>query len=497
MHTLIRRLVFFLAWSVAGFFLYKSAGTLFGTFRTDELYYLQDAWAAYKDFSTLRGVPPHFNRLLEVYWRLTQGHVAYAWTWRCLMLLVVAAQAWVIYRMLVRVMPAWMRPWRHVAVSASAAFVLVMCAYRGYEIRPEAIPNTLILLAAYWIFFVGRDREGSAAGLILLALSGVALILAASISFRHTLPAGILLLFALYELIRSCRQKFMREVVFVVSGWLLLAGYLNFFSFDLLDGVQQARSWQHGREARTWLGRLEFGGGLWHLEAKATFLGCALFLAVLACLPGNKGGRRVAVMASFAALAAYYAFLFGFDGRPFEYVRSVEWLLLVVCICVVLQNMSWSSWCLNWLGGISVLLALASAGVLVDEAIDNVDYWRNSNVAIEALRDSVSSEGLTQATDRELVALATASPSVIDQMRARGVFCERFPDGKALVYSFGVHPICMRDAGSLALAGWEGSMNLDDVDFAGLKWLSLPPDAGDDVKSRLIYVPLENGVYVR
>lgn len=261
MHILIRILVSFLAWCAAGFLLYKSAGTLFGTFRTDELYYLQDAWASYKGFSTLRGVPPHFNRLVEAYWSLTQGKVTYAWIWRFLMLLVVAAQAWVVYLMCVRTMPVWMRSWKHVAVVVSAAFVLVMCAYRGYEVRPEAIPNTLILLAAYWIFFAERDRKGTLAGVGLLALSGVALILAASISFRHTLPAGILFLFALYEVIKSCRQAFRMEVVAVLSCWLLLTLYLNFFSFDLLEGVRQARSWQDGRDARTWLERLVFGGG--------------------------------------------------------------------------------------------------------------------------------------------------------------------------------------------------------------------------------------------
>lgn len=491
------RLVASLLLLVAGYLLYKGAGTLLGTFRTDEIYFLHDAWSAYQGLSEPRGLPPHFGRLIEVYWFAIDGNVSLAWTLRIALMLAASLQGWLVFQMARTVMPR-VAPLRNsLSLLIAAAFILVMCAYRGYEARPEVIPNTLILLAAYLLFFTETAKSRADSRFLVVAVSGCALIVAASTSFRHTLPAAALFLFIVFELIRTRNAHRAVITALVVGAWLYLLVYLNITSFDILDGIRHANTTQQGRSAKTALERLAFGGGKWHLYAKATLL-LALILAAGRTMTQSKAAvnERFVTLFPFLALIGYYVFLLTVDINPFEYVRSIEWALLAIAVCLVFKCATWTWGNRLWLGT-TALAVVASTAVLTDEAINSVDRRRNSDTALTALLEAKSTAELRDTSDSELARLATTSVSVIDQMRARGEYCRRHPDGLALVHSFNLHPICLGDAGSLALTGWQGPIDLGTIDLARIQWLGLPPDRIQSLEQLLADFHASGAVYVR
>lgn len=217
---------------ISAYLLYKSTGTLFGTFRTDETYYLQDAWASYMGLSDLRGLPPHFNQLVEFYWWATDGNVRESWNLRLLLPLVLI-QGWTIFRITQAAVPLSAPLRSSTSLLVAAAFILVMCAFRGYEVRPEVLPNTFILLAAYWLLFIDRDRIAPNYNLILLATAGAVLIIAASMSFRHTLSAGAFLLLCTFYLLQTTKRGSALPAAIIIGSWIGLTIYLNVISFDL------------------------------------------------------------------------------------------------------------------------------------------------------------------------------------------------------------------------------------------------------------------------
>lgn len=482
---------------MTGYLLYKGTGTLFGTFRTDEVYFLHDAWSAYQGLSEIRGLPPHFGRLIEAYWFATDGDVSQAWTLRIVLMLAACLQGWLVFQMTRTAIPRTAPLRNSLSLLIGAVFILVMGAYRGYEARPEVIPNTLVLLAAYLLFFADTARTRADVRLFVIAVSGCALIVAASMSFRHTLPAAALFLFIAIELTRTRDAHPPVVTALVVGIWLSLFAYLNIFSFDILDGIRHADAAQQARSAKTALERLAFGGGKWHLYAKSAFL-LALILAAGITIASRKAAtdERSVVLFPFLALLGYYAFLLTVDVNPFEYVRSIEWALLAIGASLVFKCATWTSANRLWLGATALAMVAATA-VLTEEAISSVDRRRNSDTALTALLNAKSTAALREASDSELARLATTSMSVIDQMRARGEYCRRHPDGLALVHRFNLHPICLGDAGSLALTGWQGRLDLGATDFARIQWLGLPPDRIQSLEQSLAGFTASGAVYVR
>lgn len=487
-----------LAVLAAGWILYDAIGALFGTFRTDEIYFLQDAWSAHQGYSSLRGIPPHHNKLIEMFWAATAGDVANAWTLRVWILFAVAIQAWVVFKMVQAVLPLNRRLGGAVGVLAAAVFVVIMSAYRGYEVRPEVLPNTLILLSAYWLFFVDFSSRSRKASVWLLAATGMALIVAASFSFRHALPAFFFFLFAAYRLLSITGKSFFSLSVVIFGLWFLVFVYFNFISFDILEGIRGSSEWQKKSEARPYLERFLFGGGVWHLNAKLFLMACVLLISVVTLASQRRLSEKVIfVLIPLLSLLGFYAFLFGPDIRPFEYVRSVEWMLLVIWTCVVFKAASWAGW---WRCGLNVLALLGVAGVFVvtqKEAVENLTYWRNADGVVSVMGSARSEVELNRLADKSLVVVATGSASVIEQMRARAVFCERYPTGLTLVASFGQHPICLRDVGSLALSGWEGKIDLGSVDFHQLDWFSLPLGSESELLQTVSVESVSPRLYVK
>lgn len=477
------------------FLIYKCFGTLFGTFRTDEIYFLQDSWSYYKGYLEPYGAPLQLRHLLKLYWMTVDGDVSSVWILRIVVIILVIIQAWIVSKMASAIFPNSTPLISQVKVLIAASYVTVMCAYRGYEIRPEVIPNTLVLLSTYWLFFYEKGNESRNIATFRLATVGFALIFSASMSFRYALPAVIYIFFAAREISDLGEKRINLSVLIVGMFWAMFALYLN---DSVIKSIAFARAYQENRVAFSMLDRFTIGGGIHHLYAKLAIFASLLYLAVKVVREsGRLMYRNLTLATPFVALLAFYFFLFLFDVQPYQYVRSVEWTFMVIVLFITLRDTKWKKNIVS-MGTFSALIIGVSLVVIVKEAINNVDQQRNSSVALSQLADIRSKDVLKTASDLELVELSTlwVNGSVINQVRARSEYCKRYPDGLALVHTFIYHPICLRDAGSLALSGWRGSVDLGEIDFSQLKWFSLSHDQRKIVDDRVRNVKSVGDIYL-
>lgn len=491
-----RRLGVSLFLLVYGFLLYKIFGTLFGTFRTDELYFLYDSWSAFSGFSASRGIPPLFNELLKGYWHMVDGRVDVSWMLRIWLAAVAVIQACVLFAMTSAVFPTGMWCRRLLQILASIVFVTTMCSYRGYEVRPEVVPNTLLLLSVYALFFADEHGQRTVQDWIRVIVAGLGLIVAASMSFRYTLPAGILLLIFAFESIRRNGWKLTSSDGVAFAVWGAWALYLNFFHFNILESIEKAAGFQAVREPLSLVDRLAVGGGSAHLYAKAAILLCILVVMLSRRTEPGERQRPVAPVAVIVALLAYYGFLFTADVRPFEYVRSIEWVLLSMAVLLAFKGIDWRGTGRQWYYGAALVTSI-SVVAICKEAVDDVDRQRSTALALEGLRTMKSTSALLAAPDSDLALWAASNASIVDQVRARAEFCRRHPEGLAIVHTFNLHPVCLRDAGSLRLSGWEGSIDLKVIEFDQLQWFSLSIEQTEQVAARLADVRNVGSIYIR
>ncbi len=464
-----------LALSTCGYLFYACLGVFLGTFRFDEVYFLQITWAAVRGYSFDYWGPGLFPALLKPFWVVTHGDVSMAWVWRLILFFLAMMQGMLIYRLLGLALPRNMLNSGMIRSVGTGVIVLILCSFRGYELRPEVLPNTLLLVAAWVIFRLVNVEVVQRNDWLLIVAAGMGLVLGASVSTRHALP-GV----AFFAVLMAQAYFKSRRNAWPLWGILLLcaafAGYLNGVAYPIWDMLRNASAFQSVREPLTWIQRLSVGGGRFHLLAKGglIFLLIPMSVTAFVAMDFGKRWRRVAPLAAPAlGLGGYYTFLFVVDVHPFEYVRSVEWILLVSAIVALLHELreEGSRWWKGYSGCVALLVL-----VLLGGATKNLDRERNSTVTLKDLLNSSSFHKLASMSDSELVR-RMSNHSILDQMRSRAEYCSRYPNGKAIVFNMMRHPIGLQDEGSSLLGGW--SMVPGDVrkiDFGKYQYISLPED---------------------
>ncbi|MGB6105270.1 MAG: hypothetical protein WBF88_15620 [Pusillimonas sp.] len=453
------------------YLIYEISGVLLGTFRTDEVYFLANSLAPLKEYPYHIGKPPIFEWLLTGFWRVIDGDTERIWMLRLVSWIFVVTQGWLVYRilrLLSRDLPAhWSRfviEWLFVA-----CYLVIMAAYRAYEVRPEIIANTLLLACSYIALLQAKPSPARWESSIPVLVAGIGLVAMASLSYRYTIPGTILAIFLLKAAWRNGGQSLLTVCIVI---WLSFALYLNLFLYDVFSSIQEAASFQSSRTPLTVQEKLFLGGTI-HVYAK-----WALLFALFILMWGFLRKARLSAVSSASPLApilclvGYYFFFFVFDVRPYAYVLSIEFLLIFLCTSFYL-NWSHSQSrpgttlrkCLAFLFTVFTLIS-------VIEAIVNLNILRNPTLTIRGFINSAGSDDISNATDVALVRLMVSPYSVLNQSRARHEYCRRYPEGTALVHTYMLHPICMRDGGSRALAGWGGSIDLFAMDLAQFQYIS-------------------------
>lgn len=471
-----RSLTPWLGWGACGLLVYFCLGVFFGSYRFDEIYFLHISWSAFKGYAYGYWGPGLWVALLKVFWVWVDGNVASAWTLRLILLGLVLVQAGFAFHLAGEIWPGRAAGKRLFQVFSTCVFLAILGSYRGFELRPEILPNTLLLFGAFTMFRLTDQEMPQRGNSLLIWTAGLGLVLGATVSSRHVLPSFT---FFVCLWLRAWRRPDIRPVH--VWGVLLLsafvAGYLNLIAFNYFDVLKRASSYQDSRAAALWLQRLSVGGTEGQLFARAglIFLLPPIYLAVFRRRKIRALALRIApFVAAVFALLGYYIFLFTVDVHPFEYVRSIEWILMVVAYAALFRLLREDvGKMVNMYRGMAAILVM----VICAGAVRDINHQRNTRTALRSLWRTTSSRELAALSDPEVVR-RMFSGSVIDQTRARGEYCTRYPDGLAIVQDMSYHPIGMRDGGSAELGGWSIEPGqLTRIDFGRFQYIYLNPES--------------------
>jgi hypothetical protein len=438
-----------------------ASGVFIGTFRTDELFFMHGSWAQYSGSESVAYLPPTFHLLLVEFWRLVNGDILGAPILRAILLGIALIQ-WVGFYYLVKVGfgPGWRTSFSPPALVTSSAMMFVIASFRGYEVRPEVIPNTILIFSFLAIIREKLFLRQRVIDFILLAGLVALISLAPSFSFRYALPAFFLLILVFYR-VWCVQDKRWIQLIAYPSVALVVFLAANLIPYNLFDEIRRAAELSEGRISKTIWERLTAGGGKWYDVILIVALFAITYFAVLTTKEAATKGHRRSMVAPFLALLpllSFYLFLFAFDQRPYGYVRSIEWILIFGAAAVIgYENIKIGSGArANVLGRrlLYVLLActVLSCATLLDQ--------RSPAALVRCISDNLSIDEFRALSDATLVHQMRAPSSLIEQVRSRSVLCGRYPKETVAVESYMDHPICMRDGGSYTLSGWGGVADL-------------------------------------
>ena len=462
--------------SICGYGVYSCLGVFLGTFRFDEVYFLHVTWSDFRGYPFEYWGPRLFIDLLKPFWFLFHGDVSAAWGWRLVLLALAFIQVLIIFHLTSFFASRSMRDKWMIQSVATCAVWVILCSFRGYELRPEILPNTFLLFSVFVIFrLVNLERLGRGHWLLILG-AGLGLVFGASISNRLVLP-GVSFFAAMMA------QAFRKQNGNSYYWWgtllacAVFAGILNLVVYDYFEMVKNASSFQTARVPMSWLQRLRIGGGRFYLPAKGGLLFLMIPMGITVVrTEGIKGlvGRIEPVAGAVGGLLGYYAFLFTVDVCPFEYVRSVEWILIVTALAALFRELhkGSSTWAYGYLGLVAIPVWVICFG-----AASHLNLQRNTTLTLKGLLKTSSSHKLAAMSDLELVRRMT-NDSILDQVRSRAEYGARHPDGIVIVFDMTRHPIAMKDEGSSLLGGWSVMKgDAESIDFGRYQYISLPADA--------------------
>lgn len=309
-------------------FILTAGGSLLSRYRYDEIWFLHNSWAAYHEQIGLFYTPPTLGYLLKQFWSLTGGDISKLWQLRIVAFVFVLAQAASVFYLTAHIKIKNQFIQLLIPIVATLVFLTLSVNFRGFEIRPEIIPNTIILLSAVAIFRLSSPSCSVASSRSIFVIISFLLLISSSISIRHILPnlcLATLVLIAASEgnkLNANKSWKIFFSIAIVLFFAALLA--LLIHNEQLLNGVRQTIKFQFERTPRNWIDKLIIGGTASQLFAKCTIIStCVLLLAFY------RSRYHVGLGLLFS-LILFYLFLFILDVRPFEYIRSIEWTLLII-----------------------------------------------------------------------------------------------------------------------------------------------------------------------
>lgn len=463
------------------YFIYSGIGVFIGTLRTDEIYFLTTAtWLSdpQQTISEYRGsFYVFFRHLLNGYWILADHNVAHIWGLRAINFVLAIAQSFFIYSVWHRALQGLVKKPHFLSIFIAAGYFVMCASFRGYEIRPEILPMTFFLYSVfvsvkisyapklnYWYWF-----------LIISALMG--LVVASSVSVRFMLPC-------IWMYLALAWQAFQKQSLGEHVKWwasilapLLLALFINGVWINLIELYFVGLLERSNKPHFDWLRKLTIGENSYFFLLLKILLSMVFFSILMAKIRQQKIIHWVQsecrVVALVMSLISFYLFLILIEFRPFEYVRSIEWGLWAVLVPCTLPACAsyFEPKSNNQFISALIMMIVATIGLLSSL---NLYTSRNTWQELTTLAQSDGWEQLSQQSD-DLVISRLVSGSLLDQVRGRQLYCQRHPQEQAVVHDWSLHPICMRDAGSLAYSEWEGSLAFQSLNLDRLNYINLAP----------------------
>lgn len=471
------RVAWLITVAVCIFLLYRCIGTWFAPFDWDEVFFLHSSWANYQDFSLLKNRPADpFIDLLTLTWSLIDGVVARAWIFRLIIFLFVFLQGILIYLIAGKIIPNSWSLKGNLRFLLSIGFIAVTAAFRGYEVRPEVIANTLIIFSGYVLVRLGVEKNEFKNNLLLVLIAGLGLICASLISMRHVLPAVVLMVGMIINLWSGCKEKWI-NIIAVMACWVSFSIFTHLYIYSVLTRIKFAGDFQSVRKPFAIITRLTIGGGIYHPHLVAAFVVLVIFLVIFYFLksyrlPAKDRGTNVFVY--LICLLVYFAFLFAFDVQPYEYVRSIEWLILFLTFLSLLH---FSIFNVKMTSVFTVGLLISSIFLLFIgfSAIQFVEQRHPSRKTLSELWQTKSFIEIEKLSDQDLARVMLGSLSIFNQVRGRAEFCKRYPAEFVTVDMYKDHPICMFED-RISIDMGKRAFSNQNFDITKYQFATLPPN---------------------
>ena len=326
--------------------LYPTYGVLLGRFRYDEIFFIQNGWSAYNKYIFLSYFQPILSLIMKQYWEIVNGNVFDIWLLRFYLLFFVAAQ-WCLVAKLADFIAIKNRLAKSIFnFSAATIFVTIIAAFRGYEVRPEVFPNTALLLAALIIFKIESGRPITLLMTIGVVATSVALAVGVAISLRHAFLNAtffFLLMICYCRLTDFYKLIYSRQAIFLClfAIIIIIAIVTTLPLAEIRSQFEQIAQFQSVREGRPWIEKLTIGGSDSQIYIKGLIaISCIILVTTNALIRKSSYFSIInnSTIWFLFSIFLYYVFLFKFDVRPFEYIRSIEWTLIAVTCLSAIKN---------------------------------------------------------------------------------------------------------------------------------------------------------------
>lgn len=464
------RLYFFLFCLVCFSYLfwltYQSLGVFVGSLRADEIHFLQNSWMAYSERLAIEYVPPLYHYLLTFLWGGFGGDVYFIYILRLFSFLLFCVQGVLIFKIFSLSFPSLRNKYFSVVFAVlSAAFVVLLAAFRGYEIRPEGLGNTLLLLGFFWLFLNHRINSVLRYGFYLVVC--ISLVVAASLSFRFVLPSFFLWIAAAVQLLRNNEMARLRNpaalavAVALSFSAVVVVDYLFIDWERVLEGLGR---YSLISDPMSWTTRFTINTWAYYWVLCCLVLGVAGVLGWRAVMASQASSSvRLVNALLFLPIFSFYFFLFMWDVSPRGYIHSIEWILIFGVLLFSLKTATVS----KEVSFFFFLIFVVTLLYLSQKAVSDLSVHRNSKYFIERILNSQNLEGMIEKNDSSLIKYFDSASALPDQINSRREFCSRHRDSFVISGSILYHPICLVDMGTYDFSGW-GNKKVD--------LLGLPPD---------------------
>lgn len=438
---------------------YLGLGVFIGSIRADEIHFLQNAWMAYSGQPALEYIPPLYHYLLVLSWDIFEGDLRGIYGLRIFNFGLFCLQGGLVYGILCNSFSELKGKYPPILYAAlSMAFLVLLASFRGYEMRPEGVGNTLLLLGIFWLS-LSLKINSTLRYAVFLAVC-VALVVAASLSFRFSLPAVFLWVAVAVQMHYNNGLPRLRGVWALGGAMalsLLAAFVINYVFVDwvrILEALNRhsvmpaPMDWGVRFVINTWTGYWRVSllvlGGVGAMWLYAMRMGKADFLV-----------RLVNALLALALLS-FYVFLFAWDLSPRGYIHSIEWILI---LCLALFSVKAGVISPR---GLSIALLAVSCVIfyLGYKAANALSVERDTSYFLERLQSAAGAEGMKTASDSTLIEYFDSTAALTDQVNSRREFCARHRGAYVVSGSIDYHPICLIDVGTYDFSGW-GSKSVD------------------------------------
>jgi|GEM_PF-3074807 len=433
--------------------IYPSLGVFVGSFRADELHFIQNAWMDYSGHEATIYTPPLFHHLIRFFWVLVSGDLAYLYILRLFNFALYGLQGVLVYKLLTRVF-ADAKSWYRLPVFSVLvfSFLAIQASFRGYEVRPEGLGNTLLLLALAWLLGE-RKIVGPLplAGFLAVCMS---LVVAASLSFRLSMPAVCLWLAVVTQVLlgdEGGRRQKRRHLLLAAAASLLALLLIVLLTFDWEHIFQRLNRYTSGGPSMGWRERFAVNGWVHYEDHSLLALVVTGLTAAYAQLVARPAiPARVAHLFVALSLAMFYLFLFVWDADPRGYIHSIEWVLILGLFLHSVKIGGFPA------GVLRVFLAGLFAGALflAQKATNELTFERNTPYFLRAAWAAPDVVGMAALDTPALVKQFGWASSLPGQINARRAFCDRYRGSFVISADISFHPICLVDVGSYDFAGW-------------------------------------------